>query len=122
VFLVTGFLLGVAVVSFSVTVWVTPKVILLQNDGHNATSSSNCDGWPQPSFDGYFQCAVDLSNHANSQSHGLVVVDNATAPGATNVVVSPQILTVYAGSSGTVRVSGQLGYSGDVTIYIGVYG
>jgi len=116
-----GLLLGVAIMSLGATIWVTPSVVILQSGGHNATSSSNCDGWPQVSFDGYFECSVVITNTASASSDSLVFVENVTAPAATNLVVYPQAITVFPGTSGTVHISGQLGYSGDVTVYVGVY-
>jgi hypothetical protein len=51
-----------------------------------------------------------------------VYLENESVPMASNVIVYPEFATILPGGSATIHVTGQLGYSGVVTIYIGIVG
>jgi len=118
--LAAGIVVGAGIVSLTATVWVTPSVRLIgyPADVQNTSQSSNCNGWwPQVSFDGYFQCAVTIT--ATGGGVFGVTVFNVSAPRASNVVAWPiPPVSVAGGASTTIEVSGQLGYSGSLVVYL----
>lgn len=78
---------------------------------------SNCDGTSQSSPNGWWECEITVENTGGS--HGTVL--NASAPLAVNVVVSGLPLNIGSGGFGTFQVTGQLGYTGSVAVYFGLY-
>lgn len=118
VVLVVVFLAGVSVGTFALSVWVTPNVELTGYGTGLASETSNCNGWwPQVSFDGYFHCSISVGCTPNTV--GNIFVGPASVPSASNVIVSPSgSVNVNCGQPVTFQVSGQLGYSGSVTIYV----
>ena len=97
---------------------VTPSVVAPGPEARNFTISTNCNGPSQTSSDGWWDCTITATY--DGSKHGTIL--NASAPSAVNVVVSPSHpVDVEPGQSGSIEVSGQLGYSGPVTIYIGLY-
>ena len=113
---VAVFFAGVAVGFLGLSVWVVPNIATTGSSGWEAQVSSGCNGWwPQISFNGYFHCEITVGCPSNlSGSYTLSV----TAPGASNLALSPSSVGVQCGSPTTFTVSGQLGYSGSVTIYL----
>ena len=118
VLLVVVLLAGVSVGTFALSVWVTTNVELTGNTALSASETSNCNGWlPQVSFDGYLHCSIFVGCTANT--FGNIFVGPATASSASDVIVSPSgSVNVKRGQQVTFQVSGQLGYSGFVTIYL----
>ena len=117
VVLIVVFLAGTATGMLGLSVWVTPNVVMTGYNAGNVTVSSGCNGWwPQLSFSGYFHCAISL---ACPSTFGNMFVGPATVPHASNVVVSPSgTQIINCGTTVTLQVSGQLGYSGAVTVYV----
>lgn len=116
VVLVTGIGIGTLLMSD----WVTPSISVDAGGSGVPSVSSNCNGWwPQWSYDGYFQCDVTAGCHGDYG--GSYSIGNVTAPQASSVRVSPSLpITINCGPARntTFHISGQLGYSGAVTILI----
>jgi hypothetical protein len=116
--LVVVFLSGVSVGMFALSTWVTPNVILIGPAAGIVTLSAPCNGWPQFSFDGYFQCSVTLTC---DQAHGGpgYGIDNASAPGASNLMVTPGLpIGPSCSAPQDLLITGELGYSGSVEVYL----
>jgi hypothetical protein len=118
--LVVVFVAGIAVGAFALSVWVTPRVVVVGLEAANTTESSTCWGGPQWSFDGYFHCSVTLA--CSEAGPGNFLLLNLSAPGASNLAVTPQLpISIHCDASATLDVAGQLGYSGSVTIFLDVF-
>lgn len=96
---------------------VTPELVLVGSAAPNISISSNCDGPSQSSADGYWECGVSLEESGGDH----LALLNVTAPLATNLVVFPALpLSLSTGDPTTVQISGQLGYTGVVTVFLGI--
>jgi hypothetical protein len=96
---------------------VTAVVVLVGPAASNFSFQTNCGG-PQSSPDGYWECAIVVVNMGDAHD----VILNVTAPLATNLVVyPPPPISVSPGGNGEVEVTGQLGYTGVVTVYLGIF-
>jgi hypothetical protein len=117
---VAGVGVGVLVEQTSLpTIHVTPSVAIIGLESRNVSSSSSCDGGSQTSFNGYFVCTVTLA--CVESGPGNFEVQNASAPAATNLAVTPTLpQLLFCNSPGDYRIAGQLGYTGSVTIYLAV--
>lgn len=87
----------------------------------NYSLTTDCNGASQWSWDGFWECSFDLKNTGSlADSLGLL---NVSAPLAVNLVVSPKIgFSVYPGTTTGFVVTGQLGYTGKVTVYLDLSG
>ena len=100
-------------------VQVTTNVSLIGSSAGSVWSSSSCSGGSQQSFNGYFSCSVYVV--CRQTGPGNYIINNASAPGASDFVVTPALpQNLACNSSDTLQVSGQLGYSGSVTVYLDV--
>jgi len=98
---------------------VSPSLVIVGPDAQNVSSSPCADG-SETSFDGYFECPATLWCDPWGDGGGFSI-QNASAPGAANLVLTPPLPRYVAcDSSQNLQISGQLGYSGSVTIYLGV--
>jgi len=98
---------------------VTPNLVLLGLWDGNVTFSSSCNGGSQSSFNGYFECTVTLA--CIQTGPGNFAVQNASAPAASNLAVTPTLPhLLWCNSAGDYRIAGQLGYTGSVTVYLTV--
>jgi hypothetical protein len=101
------------------TIRVTPSVEFIGYDSQNVSFSSSCTGGSQSSFNGYFECGVTVA--CAESGTGNLIVQNASAPAASNLVVTPNLpRNLPCDSQDDFQVAGQLGYTGSVTIYFEV--
>jgi hypothetical protein len=101
------------------TIRVTPSIAFIGLESQNVSSSSSCDGGSQSSFNGYFECSVTAG--CAESGPGNFVIQNASAPAASNLAVTPTLpQLLWCNSAGNYRIAGQLGYTGSVTIYLEV--
>lgn len=116
---VVVFVAGIAVGVLTLSVSVTTRVVIIGLEGDNTTESDSCGGAPQWSFDGYFHCSVTLE--CDESGPGNFLLQNVSAPGSSNLAVTPPTpINIPCDSSATFVVAGQLGYSGQVTIFLDV--
>jgi hypothetical protein len=113
---IAGFLAGTFFESRSSMIAVSPSVVSLGPDAQNFTVKTNCDGASQSSSNGWWECSVAMKNTGTIDGALL----NVSAPQTVNLVVWPPLPAVMrAGAEAAVNVTGQLGYSGSVTVYLG---
>lgn len=99
---------------------VSPVIAIIGDEAQNTSTSSSCVGASQSSFDGYFDCAVTVA--CSQSGPGNFIVQNASAPAASNLVVTPTLpRNLPCSSSDSFRIAGELGYSGSVTIYLDIF-
>jgi hypothetical protein len=109
-----GLLIGVSSIP---TIQVTPSVVFIGDQAGNSSTSTSCNGGSQTSFNGYFECAVSVA--CSQSGPGNMIIENASAPGASDFVVTPTLpQNLPCDSQDNLRAAGQLGYRGSVTIYI----
>jgi len=101
------------------TIQVSPSIVAIGNEAGNSSTSTSCDGGGQTSLNGYFDCAVWVSCIQNGPGH--FIIQNASAPAASNFVVTPALpQNLPCDSHVNLQVAGQLGYTGSVTVYLDV--
>lgn len=116
--MVAVFLSGVSVGLFALSTWVTPNVTLTGPAAGIVVLSAPCNGWPQFSFDGYFQCTVTLTCTDTHGGPGYGI-DSASAPGASNLIVTPDLpIGPSCNAPQDLHITGELGYSGPIEVYL----
>ncbi len=116
--IVVVFLAGISVGVLALSVWVTPTVKLVGVAADQYELTAPCNGWPQISFDGFFQCTVTLA--CNPSVTGTASIPAVTSPSVANLIVSPSTPRTFScGTTVTLHISGQLGYSGTAEVDLG---
>jgi len=116
---VGGFLGGVVYESSHLTVSVSATVDMTGPASKNISLSTNCHGASQVSYDGWWACSVTLQNLGSSSA---AVLSITTSLPVSNLAESPPlpVVIVHAGEQ-TMSVTGELGYSGSLTVTLGLY-
>lgn len=116
---VGGFLGGVLYEDDHLTVSVSPTVNMTGPAAKNFSLSSNCHGAPQVSYDGWWACSVTLRNLGGAND---AVLSIATSLPVSNLQESPPLPVVIVHATAvTMSVTGELGYSGSVTVTLALY-
>ncbi len=105
--------------SLTLVVWVTPNVTVPCCPGNSVRVIAPCNGWPQVSSEGIFHCSANIA--CSPSGPGDDIIQNVSSPQAVILKVSPSLpveLSCTAGSSQTVTITGQLGFSGTATVDI----
>ena len=106
--------------SVSPVIRVTPVLDFIGHDAQNTSTSSSCVGGSESSFDGYFECTLTVA--CSQSGPGNFIIQNASAPAASNLVVTPTLpRNLPCASSDSFQVAGELGYTGSVTIYVDIF-
>ncbi len=107
--------------SLTLVVWVTPNVTVPCCPGNSVRVIAPCNGWPQVSSEGIFHCSANIA--CSPSGPGDDIIQNVSSPQAVILKVSPSLpvgLSCAAGSSKTVTITGQMGYSGTATVDIDI--
>jgi len=116
---VGGFLGGVLYENSHLTVSVSPTVNMTGPASKNMSLSTDCHGAAQVSYDGWWACSVTLRNLGGSTA---AVLSIATTLPVSNLAESPPLpVVVVHGSEQTMSITGELGYSGSLTVTLGLY-
>jgi hypothetical protein len=98
---------------------VSPTIVFIGAEAGNSSTSTSCNGGGQTSFNGYFECTVSVACIQSGPVN--FIIQNASAPAASNFVVTPSLpRNLPCDSQVNLQVAGQLGYTGSVTVYLDV--